>query len=944
MSTDNRTELNDADATTGWAGSGTTPATDNTVGFVYEGTNSISTQHSNVEDEVYTTSIGGTRDLSDATLYYIVKDNLLETYVNGGMMGVVSDGTTRRGYFIAGNNATGIQLDVFWNGYKLDLSRDFHDTTNSLDFTFSGSGIVELTKTAVTAAGVGTVHLAKAQGNVDNIKVDRMTFIANGSYAFTINGGTSAVPETMFDVVADSISNGWGTFANPLGSQFVFFAPTQWGNPTATANSYFEANGEEWVFLGDNGGGHAVDEGNFPFRVINNTTDTASFKLTSVSLSTVGTRATLDMSSDNIDTLEIDSCTFNNMGQIDLPPAATGGESRFLRDCTFNNCDPFYPSDCDVDNVVFNGHSHAYAMVLTEEQSGTSTISNLTFNRGDSPGSAVLLDPTGSGPFTYNFDNWVFNEYSTTTNATTTTITGNLSTLNVTGTSHSVNIPNVTINAGDLILIVAVRDDLNDRVATVPAGWYKYNGEAFRGVNQINSIETATFFGGSPSVAPGFQVFGKIADGTEQNTSISITFETSQTRSYNCRVYDGADFCGSLETGVELAPIQGITSTATTFDPAAFTPKAGRSGGAMLFCAVGSATGTRITNADDASFDTFTRAATSNEEIYFANYAIGSHNGYNMGQFSFASSSSFVFLPIIIMAGTVNAHTNAVRISENVTTANITINVQNGGTTPAVFAPSTYTGTVTINTAVTVRVDGVAEGTAIKVIADETVGTITKGDLIVEGIADSEGKVQTTTFNYESAFEPSGLDCLIRARNQGLAMAAIADDGGTQTDETAEANSPTTNDMTLTPAVPVVNDAYYFGHNEEFSQLKVWVTTAGADQTITWEYWNGAWTALSGVTDGTSSFTTTGDNIVSWTLPGDWADTTVNSQGPFRYVRARVSAIGGSPTGASGRQAQLDVTRYLPIPPSGVLQRTITSAGLTATLSQAVDSISRPFG
>ena len=248
----------------------------------------------------------------------------------------------------------------------------------------------------------------------------------------------------------------------------------------------------------------------------------------------------------------------------------------------------------------------------------------------------------------------------------------------------------------------------------------------------------------------------------------------------------------------------------------------------------------------------------------------------------------------------------------------------------------------TVNNSVTIVTNGIAEGTAIKYIANETVGTITAGDVLREAIAGPAG--DTWTLNYEGAFDPSGLDVLVRARNQGLACAAVADDGGTQTDETANANSPSTNDMTLTPSVPVVNDAYYFGHNEEFAQLKVWVTTAGANQTITWEYWNGAWVALSGVVDGTSSFTTTGDNIVSWTAPSDWADTTVNSQGPYKYVRARVSAIGGSPTGALGRQCQLDVTRYLPIPPTGVLERTITSSGLTATLSQAVDSISRPFG
>lgn len=273
------------------------------------------------------------------------------------------------------------------------------------------------------------------------------------------------------------------------------------------------------------------------------------------------------------------------------------------------------------------------------------------------------------------------------------------------------------------------------------------------------------------------------------------------------------------------------------------------------------------------------------------------------------------------------------------TTGTITVNIV-GGTTPSYKSEG---ATIDIVNSVTVTINGVAEGTPVKVIADETVGTITSGDVLFEGLADSTGEV-SFTLSYESAFEPSGLDVLIRARNQGLPNAAIADDGGVQTDETTEANSPTTDDMTLTPAVPVVNDAYYFGHNEEFSRMKVDVSTVGANQTITWEYWNGSWTALSGVTDDTSSFTASGENTISWTLPNDWADTTVNSQGPYRYVRARVSAIGMSPTGASGRQSSLDVTRYLPIPQEGVLQRTITSSGLTATLSQAVDTISRPFG
>lgn len=122
--------------------------------------------------------------------------------------------------------------------------------------------------------------------------------------------------------------------------------------------------------------------------------------------------------------------------------------------------------------------------------------------------------------------------------------------------------------------------------------------------------------------------------------------------------------------------------------------------------------------------------------------------------------------------------------------------------------------------------------------------------------------------------------------------AAIADDGGSMTDETTEANEATADDMTLLPATPAVNDAYYFGFNEStIGAIKLNVSTAGVGTwTITWEYYNGAWTALSGVTDGTTGFTMAGENTISWTVPSDWATTTVNSQGPFYYVRGRVSA------------------------------------------------------
>lgn len=260
-----------------------------------------------------------------------------------------------------------------------------------------------------------------------------------------------------------------------------------------------------------------------------------------------------------------------------------------------------------------------------------------------------------------------------------------------------------------------------------------------------------------------------------------------------------------------------------------------------------------------------------------------------------------------------------------------------GGDVPTVRNGAS--ATTIINNAVDVGCSGVTEGTSIKIIANETIGTITTGDVILEGFADNTGELKISSFNYEGAFEPSGLDVIVRARNSGISVAAIAEDNGTGfTDETPEANSNTTGDMTLLPATPALNDAYYFGHNEKFSQLKINVSTEltwSSQPTIIWEYWNGAWVSLSGVSDGTNGFETLGENIISYTNPGDWAITTINSQGPFYYIRARLSVVGTITQIPKGRKTTLDTTKYLPYNAN----RIISASGLADIATWAEDNI-----
>lgn len=140
-----------------------------------------------------------------------------------------------------------------------------------------------------------------------------------------------------------------------------------------------------------------------------------------------------------------------------------------------------------------------------------------------------------------------------------------------------------------------------------------------------------------------------------------------------------------------------------------------------------------------------------------------------------------------------------------------------------------------------------------------------------------------------------GWELMERTTIEDVNAAILYDDGTGYTDETSAANDATTDDVTLLVASPAVNDAFYIGYEFRFTEVDIDVSTVATDGTVVWEYWNGsAWAALSAVADETIGFTTSGSNSVVWTLPTDWATTTVNTQGPFYYVRARVATAGTS--------------------------------------------------
>ena len=108
-------------------------------------------------------------------------------------------------------------------------------------------------------------------------------------------------------------------------------------------------------------------------------------------------------------------------------------------------------------------------------------------------------------------------------------------------------------------------------------------------------------------------------------------------------------------------------------------------------------------------------------------------------------------------------------------------------------------------------------------------------------------------------------------QTQSTLLGALADDAGTITDETTEANDATPNDMILLPDPVQVNDAYYFGGIDLFSRVDVVIGIQGVGAwAVTWEYYHAdtTWVALDGVVDNTNNFkAAAGTHSVTFTEP-----------------------------------------------------------------------------
>ena len=181
-----------------------------------------------------------------------------------------------------------------------------------------------------------------------------------------------------------------GMIANPLGDQFIFFAPTEWGEPSPNADHYFTATGEQWFWVGDNQGGHAVGATHFPFRLVANATNTGSWVVTSTVIINTGTAAMLSMDDANFDIIEMDGCTLTGLDTIALP--SSGGTSRFTTNNIFNGCEQITNNGADMDGcsvLLSTVAADTGALLYNEASDPDGTLDNLIISKGTNAHHAI---------------------------------------------------------------------------------------------------------------------------------------------------------------------------------------------------------------------------------------------------------------------------------------------------------------------------------------------------------------------------------------------------------------------------------------------------------------------------------------------------------------------------------------------------------------------------
>lgn len=503
--TDNRTILNEADATTNWTGSPTLFTADPDP---VEATGCIGYVVSTATVDAFVTV--ASTNLTNRLIYvWTFPRGAMDTRTNGGISIHVGDGTNRMAYHLAGSDIAAFRHDDGPTGWQcLVLDQSNLPSTKTTRAGTEGS----LNWAAITQIGATFKTLAKSVGGVSNCFVDIIRFgdpTANNGAMITITGGTSidtgkfseiaSADRTTTNQAARGIMRQLGAgafgcqgairFGDSVGTTATFFADT---NSTVV----FESRGLLTTRYSVVVTGNSTGSTTFRLGVKSGTGDTATGTDGCSLIIPSGVGGSFDASNANLQFLLIYGSTLSGFsGGITLSSNATNGPNHEFLGNTVSSCGILDPGRVVVRNcriVGWTGGTTDAALLW----GANADVKRCTFTSSGS-GHAIKITTAG----TYTFDGMTFSGYGAdgTNNASVYNASGGLVTINVTGTSSGLTVRNsagssTTINNA-VTLSVTVLNALGSPIQNARVAIYRSsdNVELMNSLTNVSGVATTSF-------------------------------------------------------------------------------------------------------------------------------------------------------------------------------------------------------------------------------------------------------------------------------------------------------------------------------------------------------------------------------------------------------------------------------------------------------------------
>ena len=378
--TDNFTDVDDADQTTGWT---------STLGGLATATLSPREAATYLQDQASQESFAiyhtiSSTDLSAHTIFSWMRNSGPNTKANGGMRILLGDGTDRIAYYVGGSDDFG-HFVLGWSMFKMD--------TTILPGNFEVLTGVEanLTTTAIVDVGMGGQFPGKAAGNADNVFVDILRYIANGSAALSISGGTTGARGTWAEIVVEDFSTSadaaFGILRTLVAGSKAYELNYGIEFGAATGDTFFDDSDFQLIIAGTD-----MAAGNMDVDLVAGT-GTNLFALTNFVIIGIGAISNWDLSA-LFETMSLNDGQFVDIGAISFP--VTGGTLRECQTTLFVNCGQVDPSTMTFKFNSFIGSLDADGALLWP--SSVTNLSDLDFV---SDGSGHAIEALNTGTFDY---------------------------------------------------------------------------------------------------------------------------------------------------------------------------------------------------------------------------------------------------------------------------------------------------------------------------------------------------------------------------------------------------------------------------------------------------------------------------------------------------------------------------------------------------------------